>query len=77
MVDMSGVVKKKKKSLLARIIKELKLSSSGEKQLPDDVPFDDVRTNDDDLVVIATRREEIRVAKHDNTDVTVAFGSDA
>ena len=71
---MGGVVKKKKKSVLAKAIEKFKVdvpkpNSSCEEYISDDVPLDDIRTNVDDLVAIASRRDELRAAKHGNTDV--------
>ena len=71
---MSNVVKEKRKPLLSRVIGRIKVSSShGQEGVASDVPLDDVRTDGEDIVTIASRRSEIRKAIHGNTDAMVTF----
>ena len=72
---MDSVIKKKKKSLLPRIIGRIKNDSSphGQDGVVSDIPLDDVSTNSDDIVTIASRRNELKKAKHGNTDAVVTF----
>jgi len=72
---MRGVVKKKRKSLFARIFGERKSNPSPSEQ--EGVGFDlllgDVRTDDDEAAAIEARRNELRATRHGNSDATVTF----
>jgi len=70
---MGGVFKKKKKSLLAKIIGKIKGEpmSFEQRDISPDVTFNDIRTDDDVSDAIASRRNELKAAKHDNSDVAV------
>jgi hypothetical protein len=72
---MSSVVKKKKKTLFARIIGKIKNEPAQYDQgdIDRNIPLDDIHTEISDLAVIATRRNELRVAKYSNSDVIVTF----
>jgi len=74
---MSNVIKKKKKSLLSRIIGKIKGGSfqHGQDDFTSDVPLNDICTNGEDINAIESRRNELRAAKHGNSDAMVNFGS--
>ena len=75
---MSGVVKKKKKTLLAKGIEKLIPNFSNEQEyISSDVPLGDARTNDSELIAIESRRDELRAARHGNTDAAVTFNGNA
>ena len=70
-----GVIKKKRKTLLARILGYFKSDSLPSKQDGNepDVPLDDVRTDADDVAVIAARRDELRAARHGRSNAAITF----
>jgi len=72
---MYCVVKKKKKPLLAKILDKIKGESisSEQRDISPDVPFNDIRTDDDVANAIAARRNELRAAQHDNSDAAVFY----
>lgn len=71
---MVSVVKRKNKSLLAKIIEKIKSERFPPEQcLALDIPFSDIRLGDDIANSIASRRAELRTAKHGNTDAVVTF----
>jgi len=72
---MGNVVKKKKKSLFARIFEKTKNAPLPYEQegMTFGVPLDDVRTDEDEAVAIAQRREELRVTRFGNSDAVVTF----
>ena len=72
---MDGVVKKKKKSWFARFFGKTKDSPLSHEQegMAFDVPLDDVRTDEEEAVAIAQRREELRAARFGNSDTVVTF----
>ncbi|MDR0219939.1 MAG: hypothetical protein LBI54_00860 [Lachnospiraceae bacterium] len=59
---MCSVVKKKEKTLPARIIGRIRAEASPYKHegMVSDVPLGDVRTSGDDLAAIEARRNELR-----------------
>jgi len=75
---MAGVIKKAQKSLFARIIGYFKSSPLPNEQegVAFDVPLDDVRIDEDEAAVIAARRNELRAARHGNSDAMVTFDAD-
>lgn len=66
---MNNVVRRKKKTLFGRVIRKIEseLTLREDKLILQDVPLDDIRTNDD-TAIIESRRDELRSAKHDNSD---------
>jgi hypothetical protein len=70
---MCAVVRKNKTSMLGRVIGKLRtVISPGEQRfISPDVPLDDTRSDDDSAAAIEARRDELRGAKHDSSDVTV------
>jgi len=73
---MGNVIKKKKKSLLSRIIGKIKSDSLTHVQdgFASDVPLNESRTNGEDITAIESRRNELRIDKHGNSDAMVNFG---
>lgn len=72
---MSSIVKKKKKSLLAKIIDRLLRGSSLYKQedMVINDSFDDVRISEDEITTIASRRTEMSISEQYQPDATVTF----
>ena len=72
---MSSVIKKKNKSLLAKIIVGIKADPLPSEQgiFASDVPLDDVCIDDCDAALIASRRNDLRTTKHGNSDAMVIF----
>lgn len=72
---MRGVIKKKKKSVFARIVGKIwtAISPCEQASVTSDVPFDDVRISKEDVIAIATRRGELRTSVHSNSDAMVTF----
>jgi hypothetical protein len=71
---MSSVIEKKKKSWFAKIF-DKRESNPSPSEL-DGVGFDllgDVRTDDDEAAAIEARRDELRAARHGNSNATVTF----
>jgi hypothetical protein len=70
---MSSVVKKKKKTLIAKIIEKAKGESNPQEQegIALDIPLSDTRTNGVDMETILSRRNELRAMQHSNSDVMV------
>ena len=75
---MSSVIKNKKKSLLTKIIRGIYSDPlPGEQgKFSPDVPLDDICITDGDAAFIASRRNDLKAAKHGNSDVTVVFEED-
>jgi hypothetical protein len=73
---MHGVVKKRKKSILAKIAEHFNPNNPTINQgdIDPSIPLTDIRTNNDEIDVIASRRNELRNAKHENADVIVKNG---
>jgi len=73
---MNGVVKKKKKAMLLKIIAKNKRNSSPHEQeyITSGVPLNDIRIEIKDIVAIASRRKELKAAKH-SFDAMVTFES--
>jgi len=71
---MSRVVKKKKKTLFGRIVRKIEseLTPREDKLISPYVPLDDTRMSDD-TATIESRREELRVAKHDSSDEVIVL----
>ena len=71
---MNSVVRRKKKTLFGRIIRkvESELTPKEEKLISPDVPIDEIRINDD-MVAIQSRREELKLVKHDNSDEVITL----
>jgi hypothetical protein len=69
---MGNVIKKKKNPLLNKIIGKVKgvPIPSVQQNISSDVLLNDIRIDDDVVNAIALRRDELRTAKHDNSDVT-------
>ena len=72
---MGSVIKKKKKTLLVKIIEKIKHTSlSDEKRdIEINIPLDDIRTDSNDIITIASRRNDLKNKKHDNSDAMVIF----
>lgn len=72
---MSSVIKKKKKSLLAKIIGGIKAGPlpNEEGNFASDIPLDDVCIADGDAALIASRRNDLRAGRHGNSDAMVIF----
>jgi len=72
------VLQKKRKSMFARIIRKFKPAPLPHEQegMAFDFPLDDVRIDEDEAAVIAARRNELRVARHGNSDAMVTFDAD-
>jgi len=73
--DMGSVVRKKKNSLFVRILDKVKAKSLQiEREDPNcDITLSDIRTDSGDLVIIASRRDELRAAKYGNSDAVIIF----
>ena len=72
---MGGVIKKKKKTLFAKIVGKIKGEQSPTEQqyIAPDVPLGEIRINNDDAHTILLRRKELKTAKHGNKDATITF----
>jgi hypothetical protein len=72
---MVRVVKKKKKPLLASIIKRLKgdFSPSEQGDIISDVPFSNISANDDKVATINSRRNELKTVRYHSMDAMVTF----
>ena len=72
---MSCVIKKNKKPLLARVIGKIKTEPLPYQQdgVASDVPLNEIRTGDDDIAIIVSRRGELRAVKHGGSDAMVIF----
>ena len=73
---MSSVIKKKNRSLLAKIIGEIKANPLQREQgnFVSDIPLDNVCIDDDgDAALIASRRNDLRAIKHGDSDVMVVL----
>jgi len=72
---MKSVVKRKRKSILQRIVGKVKENSSTHEQdsSVSDVPLDDIRMCMSDMASISTRRNELKKTKHSKTDTIVSF----
>ena len=69
---MRNVVKRRKKTLLLRIIDKVRGETSSSEQ-GEIKEFDNKRTNADEDSSIAIRRNELKTVQHDNLDVTVSY----
>jgi len=72
---MSSVIKKKKKTLLEKIIGKIKADPlpNEERNFASDVLLNDIRINDGDAAFIASRRNDLRAGRHGNSDAMVIF----
>jgi len=72
---MRGVIKKKRKSWFARLFGNIRSNPSPHEQedITLDVPLGDVRIDDDEMATIEARRNELRAARHGNSNATVTF----
>ena len=70
---MSSVIKKKKKPLTATVIDIIKRKSTsqGQEDIVSDSHYGDNRTTDNDIATIASRRNELKAMRHENTDAIV------
>jgi len=74
-----SVVRKKKRTLFGKILQkvvrriESELSSQEERTFSSDVPLDDSCECVSDADTIQTRRNELRTAKHDSSDLIITF----
>ena len=70
-----AVVKKKKKTMLGKLLSKLRTASSSHNPIDSCIPFifNDDAVDRDTATAIASRRTDIRNAKHDNTDAMVIF----
>ena len=66
---MSRVVRKKKKTLLGKIIKKIEseLTPKEYKYISPDVPFNDT-LNVEEKTIIESRRDELKLAEYDNSE---------
>ena len=71
---MSGVVMKEKKTLFGRIVRKIEseLTPRENKWISPNVPLDDTQINDD-TAAIQSRREELKVARHDKSDEVIVL----
>ncbi|MCL2295360.1 MAG: hypothetical protein FWC36_10960 [Spirochaetes bacterium] len=74
---MGGVIKKKKKSLLVKIIGNIKEDSLSYKKegITSDVLTDCIRITEVNTAIITKRRNDLIAAKYDNSDVIVTSGN--
>jgi len=72
---MNSVIKKERKSLISRVFYMIRGVSSKYDHDSSmlNFSFDDVRTNDDEVLVIASRRNELRNAVHSKSDAMVTI----
>jgi hypothetical protein len=74
---MSNVIKKKKKTLLDKLVAKVKTASAPHEPVDSvgSLPFCDYSTEADDAeaAAIALRRDELRASQHGNTDATVTI----
>jgi RNase H-fold protein (predicted Holliday junction resolvase) len=70
---MSSVIKKKKKTLTAKIIERVKGGSNQHKQedIVLGIPLNVTQMDSKDMETIVSRRKELRAMKHDNSDAMV------
>ena len=72
---MGTFIRKKKKTLFGRIVRKIESEFSTRKEriaFPD-IPIGDTCSNGADVMEIQSRRDELKSAKHDNSDVIVTF----
>jgi len=72
---MGSVVKKKKETLLKRILDKIRpeLLSHGQRDVDDNIPLSDIRTNSSNFAAIASMRNELKAGKQNNSDAAVIF----
>jgi len=70
---MSSVIRKKKKTLFGRIIRriESELTPRDERLISPYVPLDNNCENNSDAADIQARRDELKSAKQDNSDMII------
>lgn len=75
---MNKVVKKKKNTLFGRIVRKIESerASQKEKAISVDTFHSDSCSNVADAVTINSRRDELKSAKHDNSDVIIFFNGE-
>ena len=75
---MNSVVRKKKYTLFGKIVRkvESELSSQQDKPFSVEVLLNDTRVNDADVDAIQSRRDELKSAQLDNSDVVVTFNGE-
>jgi hypothetical protein len=70
---MNSVIKKTKKTLLTKIIGKIKADplSNDKRDMDYIIPLDNNRTYNEDMALIAFRRNELKSVKHDGSDTMV------
>ena len=75
---MCAAIRKKRKTLLVRAIEKIKAAILPDEHsfISPDVSLTDNRISDDSSAEIESRRNELRAATHDNSEVTIFVEDD-
>jgi hypothetical protein len=72
---MSSVIKKKKKTMLGKILNKIKVKPlpSEQEGINNNVPLADIRIDSGEIATIALKRDELKTAKQNNSNAMVTF----
>jgi len=69
------VIKRNKKSLIARILGKFKTESLpyDKRDISHNIPLDDIGTDSEDVADIARRRKELKATRHGSSDAIITI----